>query len=307
MPILVADDDSISRQMLQFQLEQWGHSVLAAEDGDDAWKLFQSHDCPIVITDWMMPRMAGIDLIRKIRETEQANYTYIILQTSKSKQSDLIAGLMSGADDFLIKPVDPSELNARLQVGVRISGRPPHDAPRFQDLLATVPGLVFIIQCDGLIVTCGGQHDLEPSAVEALVGTNIRGVITVETQTDLFPVFQDVVSKKAALIKDIDLQVAGRLYHMRAHLTAFDSSSVVMILRDQTPQKHAAALLEQLTERETQVLRAVVAGKPNKQIARELDIAMKTVEAHRARLMKKLNARSAADLVRVALTARVEP
>lgn len=330
MPILVADDDSISRQMLQFQLEQWGHSVLAAEDGDDAWKLFQSHDCPIVITDWMMPRMAGIDLIRKIRETEQANYTYIILQTSKSKQSDLIAGLMSGADDFLIKPVDPSELNARLQVGVRISGRPPrgsgaasvgetssprdtvvqrppHDAPRFQDLLATVPGLVFIIQCDGLIVTCGGQHDFEPSAVEALVGTNIRGAITVETQTELFPVFQDVVSKKAALIKDIDLQVAGRLYHMRAHLTAFDSSSVVAILRDQTPQKHAAALLGQLTERETQILRAVVAGKPNKQIARELDIAMKTVEAHRARLMKKLNARSAADLVRVALTARVEP
>ena len=131
-------------------------------------------------------------------------------------------------------------------------------------------------------------------------------LITVETQTELFPVFQDVVSKKAALIKDIDLQVAGRLYHMRAHLTAFDSSSVVAILRDQTPQKHAAALLGQLTERETQILRAVVAGKPNKQIARELDISMKTVEAHRARLMKKLNARSAADLVRVALTARVE-
>ena len=122
MPILVADDDSVSRKTLQFQLEQWGHSVLTAVDGDDAWQLFQTHDCPIVITDWIMPRMAGVNLIQKIRAAEQTTYTYVILLTSKSQKSDLVTGLASGADDFLVKPVDPSELQARLQTGLRISG-----------------------------------------------------------------------------------------------------------------------------------------------------------------------------------------
>lgn len=205
MPILIVDDENISRQTLRLHLEEWGHSVLTAEDGEEAWRFFQAHDCPIVLTDWMMPRMLGPDLIQKIRATDRTQYTYVILLTSRSQKSDLIAGLASGADDFLVKPVDPHELKARLQTGVRISG----------------------------LRQCGTG---EP-------------------------------------------------------------------LRDPTPRKQAEALLGKLNERETQILRDVVAGKPNKQIAQELDLSIKTIEADRSRLMRKLQARSIADLVRVALAA----
>ncbi len=120
MNILVADDESLARSLLQFQLEQWGHSVLSAENGAQAWELFQSHDCQIVITDWMMPEMTGIDLLRKIRASDRAGYVYVILLTSKTEKEALVTGLTTGADDFLTKPVDPVELQARLQPSLRI-------------------------------------------------------------------------------------------------------------------------------------------------------------------------------------------
>lgn len=120
MKILIAEDERIPRQLLQFQLEQWGHSVVVAENGRRAWELLQKHDCQLVISDWEMPEMTGIELIRKIRETERAGYVYSILLTSKSERSAVIAGLTTGADDYLAKPVNKDELQARLQPGLRI-------------------------------------------------------------------------------------------------------------------------------------------------------------------------------------------
>lgn len=120
MKILVADDEILSRDLLQFQLEQWGHSVLSADNGAQAWELLQTQDCQLVITDWVMPEMNGIDLLRKIRASDRAGYVYVILLTSKSEKEALVTGLTTGADDFLTKPVDPIELQARLQPSQRI-------------------------------------------------------------------------------------------------------------------------------------------------------------------------------------------
>jgi sigma-B regulation protein RsbU (phosphoserine phosphatase) len=120
MKILIAEDEQIPRQLLQFQLQQWGHSVVVAENGRVAWELLQKHDCQLVISDWEMPEMSGIDLIRKIRETHRDGYVYAILLTSKSERSSVIAGLTTGADDYLAKPVNKDELQARLQPGLRI-------------------------------------------------------------------------------------------------------------------------------------------------------------------------------------------
>lgn len=120
MNILIADDEVIPRQLLRFQLEQWGHTVISADNGRQAWELLQTNDCQFVITDWNMPEMTGIDLIRKIRETEQTGYIYVILLTSKSERVSLVTGLNVGADDYLTKPVDKDELQARLQSGQRI-------------------------------------------------------------------------------------------------------------------------------------------------------------------------------------------
>lgn len=120
MQIILAEDDEISRILLQVQLEQWGHSVLAARNGIHAWQLLQQNDCQVVITDWMMPEMSGIELLHKIRSSDRAGYVYVILLTSNSEKEALVTGLTSGADDFLTKPVDPYELQARLQPSRRI-------------------------------------------------------------------------------------------------------------------------------------------------------------------------------------------
>lgn len=120
MKILIAEDEQIPRQLLKFQLEQWGHTVISAENGRQAWDLLQTHDCQLVITDWEMPEMSGIELISKIREVERASYLHVILLTSKSQREDLVTGLITGADDFLTKPVNKDELQARLQPSQRI-------------------------------------------------------------------------------------------------------------------------------------------------------------------------------------------
>ncbi len=120
MKILIADDEVIPRQLLRFQLEQWGHTVIWADNGRQAWELFQMHNCQLVITDWEIPGISGLELIRKIREAERASYVYVILLTSKSEQGSLVTGLTTGADDYLTKPVDKDELRARLQPSLRI-------------------------------------------------------------------------------------------------------------------------------------------------------------------------------------------
>lgn len=120
MDILIAEDDVVSRKFLQKMLEEFGHTVIAAEDGRKAWQLFKENKVKIVITDWMMPEMDGIALCEKIRHEEQSDYVYVIILTARDGSSDTVKGLDAGADDFITKPIDPEELKARIRVGQRI-------------------------------------------------------------------------------------------------------------------------------------------------------------------------------------------
>jgi sigma-B regulation protein RsbU (phosphoserine phosphatase) len=120
MKVLIAEDDLVSRTVLRRTLERWGHQVAAAEDGAAAWALFERDDFPLVISDWMMPALDGLELVRRIREHPQSGYVYTILLTARSQKEDVIAGMEAGADDFVTKPFDPGELNARLRAGERI-------------------------------------------------------------------------------------------------------------------------------------------------------------------------------------------
>ncbi len=120
MHVLLVDDETISRNLLQFQLEQWGHVVQSASDGATAWELLQTNDFQIVITDWIMPGMTGLDLLRKIRTTHRDSYIYVIVLTSMTATNALVTGMTTGADDFLTKPLDPHELQARLHPSLRI-------------------------------------------------------------------------------------------------------------------------------------------------------------------------------------------
>jgi sigma-B regulation protein RsbU (phosphoserine phosphatase) len=119
--ILIADDHELSRFKLKTDLEKWGHEVTAVEDGEQAWELFQRHRFAIVITDWMMPKLDGLELVKMIRTAECADYVYIIMLTAKAEKHDIVAGMGAGADDFLVKPFHRDELQVRLRAGIRIT------------------------------------------------------------------------------------------------------------------------------------------------------------------------------------------
>ena len=120
MKILIAEDDAVSRRLLRGSLEKLGHEVTEAVTGAEALQRFEESEFPILITDWMMPEIDGVELIRKIRAKNLLRYTFIILLTAKSQHEDLIQGMESGADDFLAKPFDRDELRVRLNAAERV-------------------------------------------------------------------------------------------------------------------------------------------------------------------------------------------
>lgn len=121
MRVLIAEDDPVSRRMLEATLVKWEYDVITTCDGAEAWQVLQSKDAPkLVILDWMMPRMDGLEFCRKVREVSSPQPTYVILLTARGQREDIVAGLQAGADDYVTKPFDRGELYARLQAGVRI-------------------------------------------------------------------------------------------------------------------------------------------------------------------------------------------
>ncbi len=121
MKILIADDESVSRRMLQALLVKWGYEVVSAEDGDGALANLKSADAPrMALLDWMMPGQNGVDVCRALRKLRPEPYTYILLLTAKDAKESVVEGLESGADDYLTKPFNPQELKARIRVGLRL-------------------------------------------------------------------------------------------------------------------------------------------------------------------------------------------
>ena len=104
MQILIADDSLVSRHLLDATLRKWGYEVVVACDGSEAWDMLQQENAPpLAILDWMMPGMTGPEVCRLVRQQAREPYTYILLLTSKSLKEDLIEGMESGADDYIIR------------------------------------------------------------------------------------------------------------------------------------------------------------------------------------------------------------
>ena len=121
MKVLVVEDDLIIRKLLEVFLKEWGFDVSFACHGGEAWDILQQPESPnLVISDWMMPHMNGLELCRKARLMETSNYKYFIILTAKGKQEDVIRALEAGADDYLVKPFDKEELKYRIKIGERI-------------------------------------------------------------------------------------------------------------------------------------------------------------------------------------------
>jgi two-component system cell cycle response regulator len=119
--VLIAEDDAMYRRILESWLAKWGIQTISAEDGEQAWAILQEEPPPqLLIVDWVMPKVDGIELCRRIRQKQQGRYQYVLLVTGKEEKRDVVQGLESGADDYLTKPFDRNELRARIRVGKRI-------------------------------------------------------------------------------------------------------------------------------------------------------------------------------------------
>jgi len=120
LSVLVVDDSAAQRMALRLQLSRWGYAVSEAASGLEALALCQTQRFEIILSDWVMPQMDGLEFCRKFRDLGQKTYSYFVLLTSKSEKTEVASGLESGADDFLTKPVNGNELRARLRAGERI-------------------------------------------------------------------------------------------------------------------------------------------------------------------------------------------
>jgi diguanylate cyclase (GGDEF)-like protein len=119
--ILIADDDALSRRLLERILERASYSVTSVADGRAALAALRLPDAPrLALLDWMMPELDGPGVCKELRKLTDTPYTYVVLLTSKESKEDIVAGLESGADDYLTKPCNPDELKARLRTGERI-------------------------------------------------------------------------------------------------------------------------------------------------------------------------------------------
>jgi sigma-B regulation protein RsbU (phosphoserine phosphatase) len=151
--VLVAEDDRIIRLKLNHVLtKEMGVNVVMAEDGDQAWELFQQQDIHFIISDWVMPNCTGPELCQRVRQTtNDRGYTYFILLTSKTESGELVEGMESGADDYIRKPFDNAELIARVKSGLRVIKLEQDLANAFKELDETFQKQKAAVRSAGLL------------------------------------------------------------------------------------------------------------------------------------------------------------
>ncbi len=121
MRVLLAEDEGVTQRLLEAQLKRAGYEPVTVSDGQAAWEMLQSADAPqLVLLDWNMPGLDGPEICRRLRALGKNTYTYMVLVTARNAKRDVVEGLSAGADDFVSKPVDADELQARLRTGERI-------------------------------------------------------------------------------------------------------------------------------------------------------------------------------------------
>jgi diguanylate cyclase (GGDEF)-like protein len=211
--ILIADDDDVSRRVLQATLTKWGYDVVIATNGMEAWQLLRETNAPqLAILDWIMPGMDGVEVCREIRKREEEPYVYMLLLTAKSRKRDIIAGLRAGADDYLAKPFDPQELKARLRAGRRVLDLQAElvaarESLRYQ---ATHDSLTGLLNRGAILDTLRNELDT----------SNRRGLAISIVLADLDH-FKQVNDTYGHIVGDAVLHEAAR--RMKASVRAYDS------------------------------------------------------------------------------------
>ncbi len=247
--ILVAEDDPFHQRVLEKFLPKWGYQIETAADGNRALEILRSPDAPrLALLDWMMPGMDGPSICRELRHQQTREYTYIILLTARNKKQDLIEGLEAGADDYLVKPFDANELQARLRTGARI-------LQLQRDLLKTQDDLRHEATHDALTQLCNRRFILQQLNHELVRGereTRPTGVLLVDV--DNFKLLNDTLGHQAG---DVALREVAR--RLKATVRSYDfvgryGGEEFLVLAHGCEEQDAMALGERLRE--------AVAGTP---------------------------------------------
>jgi sigma-B regulation protein RsbU (phosphoserine phosphatase) len=152
MQVLIAEDDRVTGEILARTLRRWNYEAIVVSDGEQAWERLRTAAEPtLAILDWMMPKMDGPDVCRRVRSELALANMYLLLVTARESRADVVAGLDAGADDYIIKPFDPEELRARVQVGIRVLTLQQKLAERVEELQTALSN---VKQLRGLLPIC---------------------------------------------------------------------------------------------------------------------------------------------------------
>jgi predicted signal transduction protein with EAL and GGDEF domain len=202
MKILIADDDAISRCLVQKTLEREGYEVLAVENGRSAAECLSSADGPrLALLDWVMPELDGLSVCRQIRSRSNHPYIYMILLTSKESREDMVKGFEAGADDYLTKPCNPEELKARLRAGqriLRLQDKLIQDAR--QDSLTRLPNRAFFLD---QLAGCVKRAKRRPDYIFAVLFVDIDGFKTINDSLGHFAGDQLIVQIAERLVSSV--------------------------------------------------------------------------------------------------------
>jgi CheY-like chemotaxis protein len=150
--VIIAEDDAVSRKILETLLRKWGHEVTTTRDGEAAWNVLREPGAPpLAILDIMMPGIDGLELCRRLRQSPHTIPPYIILLTANHGVREIVKGIEAGADDYLTKPYDSDELRVRVQVGVRIVELQTNLAERVKQLEVA---LAHVKRLEGILPIC---------------------------------------------------------------------------------------------------------------------------------------------------------
>ncbi len=263
MKILVVDDDDIAQAVAKKILENDDYEVELADDGEAALEILQSGNIKIVISDWNMPKVTGIDLCRQIRSANLVGYTYIILVTARSSKEDMLQGLSAGADDFISKPFEPAELLVRVRNAERVLAMESdlrQSESRNSALLSAVPDAIFRIRRDGIVLDYTASSTSVTNYSEGQIkNTPISNILPEQLIEDAMACIGQTLRTREIQTMEYTQKIGDSSHVFEARFKDSGIDEVTAIVRDISDRARLDQMKSDFINRATHELRTPIA------------------------------------------------